>query len=475
MDLQDEEVCATSLSDEEGGGPTTANARGILVLHDSDSRNSTGRGRSEPRMPFSSITTCPLASSSASISQQQASADDVAPLAMAKDPSRRVRPKSLRRATTALGAATTASITRRARSAFDPAFRSLCPDPSLLRIRSISSESSSSTRSSTRSTTSSPQESCSYGSLSPPPSTPPPPQDNLRPPSSEEASPVVFSPCDSTSAPPPETFHVQEVYLVGESPRTTNTSLYTLEEEGEDVLGNSCMTEQHHRQSVIRRTSTASFDDELEIEFDSSEFHREGKFHRRVRLSLIIGAVVCIIAGSVLLASHFTKTRMNAADNKNSNGAINTPTQEGNDDDVSFWADSDEAIAYLRELRFTVLGIDTFRAGPIQLLATEWMAYTDTPPFGTRVPLEDLTRVVQRYALLVLHFANGGGKGWGEMMWANPGSHECEWMGIECNSKGHIEALNLGSNVDLTGELMDEIGLLSSLSKSTFFYNALFL
>jgi hypothetical protein len=125
--------------------------------------------------------------------------------------------------------------------------------------------------------------------------------------------------------------------------------------------------------------------------------------------------------------------------------------------------DSD-AEKYLEELSQKILGIDrsSFQANAAQIVASDWMAFFDFP----RVPLKEKDRLVQRYALLVLYFAMGGHSSktlaWDE----NLGVHECYWERIICDERGMISVLNLGYGVNLSGSIVQEIRLLSSLSKS---------
>ena len=124
---------------------------------------------------------------------------------------------------------------------------------------------------------------------------------------------------------------------------------------------------------------------------------------------------------------------------------------------------------YLQDLRINVLGIDVMRLRPdaAQLLATDWMTFTDTP----RLSLNDTVRLEQRYALLVLYFGMGG-QSWSFRGWINdPGMHECDWAQVYCDGMDHVVELYLGDYVQLTGSLVQEISLLSSLSEfsQTFF------
>jgi hypothetical protein len=188
--------------------------------------------------------------------------------------------------------------------------------------------------------------------------------------------------------------------------------------------------------------------------------------HRRTTTLIVLLGVV-IVSTTSALAVYYTHRQASTNRNSNANGdssistdasGANQSVATGNDHD------SDEASQYLRELRSQILDIDTFRLDPEaeQILATEWMTYVDTP----RMSLNQTTRLKQRYALLVIHFAMGG-KDWKFYGWANnPGVNECEWDRVRCNTRGDVEKLQLGmQDVDVTGTLVGEIGLLSSLGE----------
>jgi hypothetical protein len=123
-----------------------------------------------------------------------------------------------------------------------------------------------------------------------------------------------------------------------------------------------------------------------------------------------------------------------------------------------------DAEKYLEELSQKILGIDrsSFQANAAQIVASDWMAFFDFP----RVPLKEKDRLIQRYVLLVLYFAMGGHSSktlaWDE----NLGVHECYWERVICDERGMISELNLGYGVNLSGTIVQEIRLLSSLSKS---------
>jgi hypothetical protein len=111
--------------------------------------------------------------------------------------------------------------------------------------------------------------------------------------------------------------------------------------------------------------------------------------------------------------------------------------------------------AYLQEIR-VILVPPLFWGEPNapQLRAVEFMAYADSP---NHVPLES-PRLQQRYVLLVLYFSNGGEK------WPiNPEFHECDWTFCVCNNSSVVTELFMGDQLDMTGHLPGEIGLLTNL------------
>ena len=131
------------------------------------------------------------------------------------------------------------------------------------------------------------------------------------------------------------------------------------------------------------------------------------------------------------------------------------PTSAEDDNGI----ETDAAKRCLQQLRYNFLGVEAVRLDPgaPQLMATEWMAFEDS---ACSVDL-DFTLLEQRYALLTLYFAMGG-VNWGFYGWASPGVHECEWERVDCDTNDQVAKLEL---INATGSLVDEIGLLSSLSK----------
>jgi hypothetical protein len=123
-----------------------------------------------------------------------------------------------------------------------------------------------------------------------------------------------------------------------------------------------------------------------------------------------------------------------------------------------------EAERYLEKLRGKILGIDRSSLQPnaAQTVASDWMAFIDLP----RVPLEERDRLIQRYALLVIYFAMGGLNSPALEWDKNLGIHECFWKRVICNENRMISELDLSDGVYLSGSIVQEIRLLSSLSKS---------
>jgi hypothetical protein len=100
--------------------------------------------------------------------------------------------------------------------------------------------------------------------------------------------------------------------------------------------------------------------------------------------------------------------------------------------------------------------------------ALEWMSFAD-------VPLQETSdgRVWQRFALVVLYFAQGGPKLWSSLNsdpsggWIDHGvgMHECKWKGVDCNADNKVTGLRLGagSGITLIGTLSTELGVLTNL------------
>ena len=112
--------------------------------------------------------------------------------------------------------------------------------------------------------------------------------------------------------------------------------------------------------------------------------------------------------------------------------------------------------AYLLEIRAILVPLITWgEINSPQLLATEFMAYTDSSHVNVTSP-----RLQQRYALLVLYFANGG-----ERWPIDPLLHECDWTVVACNNQSVVTKLLMGDRLVMSGQLPAEIGLLSHLGK----------
>jgi hypothetical protein len=109
---------------------------------------------------------------------------------------------------------------------------------------------------------------------------------------------------------------------------------------------------------------------------------------------------------------------------------------------------------YLQEIR-AILVPPNLWGDPTaaQLRAVEYMAYAGSNRVNVTSP-----RLRQRYAILVLYFANGGDR------WPiNPARHECDWTFVVCNNQSVVTKLYMGSQLDMTGHLPAEIGLLTQL------------
>jgi len=75
------------------------------------------------------------------------------------------------------------------------------------------------------------------------------------------------------------------------------------------------------------------------------------------------------------------------------------------------------------------------------------------------------SRVLQRYALIVLSYACSGDKWRGGKTWMTQGEiHECDWTFVNCNDDMQVTHLRL-DNLYMTGSLPEEIGLLSNMKR----------
>ena len=111
---------------------------------------------------------------------------------------------------------------------------------------------------------------------------------------------------------------------------------------------------------------------------------------------------------------------------------------------------------YLQDIRTILVPPNLWsESNAPQMRATEFMTFADSKHVDPTS-----TRLVQRYALLVLYFANGGDR------WPlNPLLHECDWPFVVCSVDAVATKLYMGQKVDMTGSLPAEIGLLSDLGK----------
>ena len=136
----------------------------------------------------------------------------------------------------------------------------------------------------------------------------------------------------------------------------------------------------------------------------------------------------------------------------------------------------------------TLLGLPkVLERSSAQALAIDWLAFNDEPLFDPATVLSEdqendvLETLLQRYALVVWYFEQGGptvwktfnrevSSGWIEF---GAGIHVCDWRGVDCdynatagNDSGRVIGLSLSPALGLvlTGSsLSTELGLLTSL------------
>lgn len=96
-----------------------------------------------------------------------------------------------------------------------------------------------------------------------------------------------------------------------------------------------------------------------------------------------------------------------------------------------------------------------------QSLALEWLTYQDK----ALTIADDDSRIFQRYALIVFAYATNAELWRGMDPWYHEsmaGSHECSFVGIDCNLDKEIVSIDLVMR-KLSGTLPEELGLLTEL------------
>lgn len=116
---------------------------------------------------------------------------------------------------------------------------------------------------------------------------------------------------------------------------------------------------------------------------------------------------------------------------------------------------------YLEQLQSQFLGSQELFLGPNshQMQAMTWLAMVDEPRLNLTA-----TNLQQRYALMVLWYAQGG-IDWQVQGWAKPGVHECEWQFLKCNENDWVVEIIQEQGMKLTGSLASEIGMLIHLGE----------
>lgn len=107
-----------------------------------------------------------------------------------------------------------------------------------------------------------------------------------------------------------------------------------------------------------------------------------------------------------------------------------------------------------------------------QAQALDWLVVDDQILTEDGLFLESPYALYQRYSLMVLFFATNGYL-WEATSWTDlPTVHECDFLGIECDSKGRVVALDMNGR-KLRGQLPIELGSLTHLRIASFKANSL--
>jgi hypothetical protein len=131
--------------------------------------------------------------------------------------------------------------------------------------------------------------------------------------------------------------------------------------------------------------------------------------------------------------------------------------------------DSNSSFSFVRDAAYfnllqEALGIEP-EEDSLQYQALDWLAYKDRNLYYNTSVTDD-SRLPQRYALTVFHFATGRwdlGGGWATPSGSH--AHECDWRGVLCDERYQVvEGLELSpKNGFLQGTIPTEISMLSSL------------
>jgi len=116
-----------------------------------------------------------------------------------------------------------------------------------------------------------------------------------------------------------------------------------------------------------------------------------------------------------------------------------------------------------------LIGAKERSASTPQELAAEYVLYDDPMELAVRDP-----RFLERYALVVFYFQNGGCSGdWiKDTNWMEGGDHCDGWFGIVCTAKGRVQEIGLSANY-VTGKIPLEFGVMDELSTLDLSNNAL--
>lgn len=173
---------------------------------------------------------------------------------------------------------------------------------------------------------------------------------------------------------------------------------------------------------------------------DSTTFEQLPKRRMLDRIAIVF-VVLLVIGGIVAVSLVLTRQKRT--------GAVPAPSQTTPPPSPPLFDTQ-----YLQDIRSILVPHELWTdTNSPQMRATEFMA-ASFPKIDTTSP-----RLYQRYAMLVLYFANGGER-WPSFL--DPSLHECNWSVVECNTNEEVGELRM-SQQKMTGVLPQEIALLSHL------------
>lgn len=200
------------------------------------------------------------------------------------------------------------------------------------------------------------------------------------------------------------------------------------------------------------------------IETEKEEYLEKESNGRFCRMGAIIACCLIILAtilGVGFGTGAFTKNSASAAeepaDDANTDGGDVTPSGQGRSEDIMLFLAAESTVPSSLE-----------QQGTAEAAAAEWLINQDPLQLGIETA-DDQARLLQRYALLTLWFADPE-KAWGDSTGWLEAEDECTWFGVTCSQQDvGGQSVNLVTLVDIVDNnvkstLPSDLALLESLT-----------